>query len=177
MRGEDNVKDGTMSEERQAESGQEVECAPEHERIPSMVAMGGHPLHPMLITFPIAFFIGAFVTDALWWWTRAEFWAYMSFWLLAGGLIGGTLAALSGTADFLLVPQIREHVTSWNHFIWAILAMSMGATNFMLRWDDPLAALVPWGIFTSALTVVALSAAGWLGGNLVFRYLIGTGSH
>jgi uncharacterized membrane protein len=166
-----------MNEERRTEGEGGVECAPESERIPSMVAMHGHPLHPMLITFPIAFFIGALATDALWWWTGSEFWGLMSFWLLAGGLIGGSLAALSGTADFLLVPQIREHVTSWNHFIWAILAMSIGATNFMLRWEDPIAAILPWGVFTSALNVVVLSVAGWLGGNLVFRYLVGTGSH
>lgn len=166
-----------MSERDEAQGESDVQCAPEHERIPSMVAFMGHPIHPMLVHFPLAFFIGTIASDAAYWYTGDVFWAQMSFWLLAGGLAGGTFAALSGTADFLLVRQIREHVTSWNHFISAIMAMSIGASNLMLRWDDPVAAVVPWGIFLSGLNLIALSIASALGGKLVYRYLVGTGTH
>jgi uncharacterized membrane protein len=173
-----------MAQQQQVDRGgkqdvEDAQCPPvatAQERIPSTVALGGHPLHPMLITFPIAFFIGAFASDGAYWWTRDEFWAHMSFWLLVGGVAGGTAAAISGIADFLLVRGIREHVTSWSHFIMAIMAMSMGATNLMLRWWDAVGPLLPWGLFLSALNVGVLSVAGWLGGNLVFRHLIGTGT-
>lgn len=154
-------------------SGQEAMPA---ERIPSIMALHGHPVHPMLITFPIAFFVGTLASDAAYWWTADGFWPQMSFWLLVGGLAGGTLAALSGMADFLLVRGIRQHVTSWNHFIMAIMAMSIAAANLALRWHEPAAALLPWGIFLSALNVAVLFVAGWLGGSLVFRHLIGTGT-
>jgi uncharacterized membrane protein len=152
-----------------------LQTAETHERIRSIIALHGHPLHPMLITFPIALLIGAFVCDVLFWWTADPFWARMAFWMIVGGLAGGSLAALSGIADFMLVPSIREHVASWSHFILAIMAMSIAATNLMLRWNDEAAAILPWGILVSALNVVMLSFAGWLGGNLVFRHLIGTG--
>lgn len=32
-------------------------------RCPSTAAVSGHPIHPMLIPFPIAFLIGALATD------------------------------------------------------------------------------------------------------------------
>jgi uncharacterized membrane protein len=35
----------------------------------------GHPIHPMLIPFPIAFFVSAFVCDAALWWTGNPIWA------------------------------------------------------------------------------------------------------
>jgi uncharacterized membrane protein len=34
-----------------------------HDAIPSTASIGGHPIHPMLIPFPIAFLSGAVVTD------------------------------------------------------------------------------------------------------------------
>jgi uncharacterized membrane protein len=164
-----------MNEEAPDSKSAALQSAESHERIPSIIALHGHPLHPMLITFPIALLIGVLVCDSVFWWTADPFWARMAFWMIVGGLAGGGLAALSGMADFMLVRPIREHVASWSHFILAIMAMSIAATNLMLRWEDEAAAVLPWGIMVSALNVVMLSFAGWLGGNLVFRHLIGTG--
>jgi uncharacterized membrane protein len=164
-----------MNEEAPDAKSAELQAADGQERITSIIALHGHPLHPMLITFPIALLVGALVCDVAFWWTADPFWARMAFWVIVGGLAGGGVAALSGIADFMLVPAIREHVTSWSHFILAIMAMSIAATNLALRWDDEAAAILPWGILVSALNVVMLSFAGWLGGNLVFRHLIGTG--
>ena len=165
----------TRADVPQTADGGADQVAQPKERIPSTIAVHGHPLHPMLITFPIAFLIGVLGCDAAYAWTGDVFWARMAFWLIVGGLVGGGLAALSGMADFMLVREIREHVTSWSHFIVAIMAMSIAAANLALRWDDAAAVIVPWGLFLSALNVIVLSFAGWLGGNLVFRHLIGTG--
>jgi uncharacterized membrane protein len=166
-----------MSEQTQQVSESGVQCAADSERIPSTIALFGHPLHPMLIHFPIAFFLGTVLTDAAFWWTGDVFWPRMSFWLLAAGLAGGAVAALFGMADFMLVPQIRAHITSWNHFIVAILAMSIGAANFVMRWDDAVAGVLPWGIFMSGMNVVVLGIAASLGGHLVYKHLVGTGTH
>lgn len=166
-----------MSEkEQKAAAGEgEGDRATSAERITSIIAVHGHPVHPMLIPFPIAFVIGAFACDLAYWWTADVFWPRMAYWLLAAGLAMGAVAALSGTADFLLVREIRQHVASWSHFILAIMAMAIAAANLALRWADAAGAVLPWGLVLSSLNVIMLGFAGWLGANLVFRHLIGTG--
>jgi uncharacterized membrane protein len=145
--------------------------------IPSKVALMQHPLHPMVVVFPIAFLMAAPVTDALFWWLADDFWARVSFWLLVAGLGMGVLAALLGTADFLLMREVRRHVAGWSHFIVAIMGLSLAATNVQLRWADPVAAALPWGLLVSALTAMVIGVAGWLGGTLTFRHGIGTYVH
>src|SRR3954471_17500016 len=84
---------------------------------PSTAAVGGHPIHPMLIPFPIAFLCGALATDLAFWGTGDSFWARNSFWLLAAGLVTGVLAALFGLIDFLTIPRARSLAAAWVHFI------------------------------------------------------------
>ncbi|MGY4421796.1 putative membrane protein [Bradyrhizobium sp. JR6.1] len=60
-----------------------------------------HPLHPMLVPFPIACFVGTLVTDITYWRTAEMMWADFSAWLLFAGLIMGGLAAIAGLIDFL----------------------------------------------------------------------------
>ncbi len=142
---------------------------------PSYVAVAGHPIHPMLVTFPIAYLSGGLGSDLAYWWTGDPFWARVSLWVIGAGLLMGVLAALAGTLDFLLVREIRSHVTSWSHFLGAVMMLALTAANWWLRVPDPAAALLPWGIFLSAVGAVALGLAGWLGGKLVFEHNVGTG--
>lgn len=141
----------------------------------SSIAIGGHPLHPMLITFPIAFLTGGLACDLAFWWTGDPFWARAAVWIIGTGLGMGSLAALAGTLDFLLIKEIRRHVTSWSHFLTAIMLLALAAANWWLRIDDPAAEVLPWGLFLSVVSAVALSVAGWLGGKLVFEHRIGSG--
>lgn len=145
------------------------------ESTPSYVAVAGHPIHPMLITFPIAYLLAGLASDIGYWWTGDAFWARVSLWALGGGALMGTLAALAGTLDFLLVKGIRRHVTSWSHFLMAVMMLAMAMANWWMRIPDAQAAVMPWGIVLSASTAVALSMAGWLGGKLVFEHNVGTG--
>jgi uncharacterized membrane protein len=141
----------------------------------SQITIFGHPVHPMLVTFPIAFFSAVVATDGAYWWFGDEFWAYMSFWLLVGGVVMGGLAALVGASDFTLVSDIRRHLSSWNHFLAAIVTMALGVVNLLQRLDNPVEAVWPWGIGLSCVTVVVLGAAGWLGGKMVFEHNLGPG--
>lgn len=141
----------------------------------SYVAVAGHPIHPMLITFPVAYLLAALASDVGYWWTSDPFWARLSLWATGGGLLLGLLAALAGMLDFLLVKEIRRHVTSWSHFLMAVMMLAMAAANWWLRVPDAEAGVMPWGIVLSAATALALSVAGWLGGKLVFEHKVGTG--
>lgn len=139
----------------------------------SFVAIAGHPLHPMLVAFPIAYLVGALACDAAYWWTGDVFWAKVSIWVLGAGFVMGGIAALAGTLDFMIVREIRHHVTSWSHFLAAVMMLSLTGANWWLRVGDPAGGVMPWGIYLSAITVLALTVAGWLGGKLVFEHKVG----
>ncbi len=141
----------------------------------SFVAIAGHPLHPMLVAFPIAYVIGALASDAAFWWTGDPFWARVSVWIIGAGLLMGGIAAIAGMLDFLIVKEIRRHVTSWSHFLAAVMMLGITAANWWLRVPDREGGVLPWGIFLSAVSAVALSFAGWLGGRLVFEHKVGIG--
>jgi len=145
--------------------------------IPSRVAFLQHPLHPMAVVFPIAFLVTTFATDAVYWWLGDVFWAQVSFWLVAAGLVTGLGAALLGFTDFLLMKEVRRHVAAWSHFIVAVMALSLAGANLRLRLDDAAAGILPWGITLSAAIVLMVGIAGWLGGTLTFRHGIGTYAH
>lgn len=141
----------------------------------SFMAVAGHPLHPMLVHFPIAYLIGALGSDAAFWLTGDPFWARVSVWIIGIGLLIGILAALVGMLDFLVVSEIRRHVTSWTHFLAAVMMLSLMAANWWPRVADPVEALLPWGIFLSLVSAVSLSVAGLLGGRLVYEHSVGIG--
>jgi|SRR4051812_36344867 uncharacterized membrane protein len=65
----------------------------------------GHPIHPMLIVLPLGLFIAAVVFDALYLWRGAQTFAAVAYWNIAGGVIGGLLAAVFGLVDWLAIPS------------------------------------------------------------------------
>jgi uncharacterized membrane protein len=142
----------------------------------SRVHIAGHAIHPMLVTFPIAFVTATLFADLAFWWTEDAFWAEAAFWSLIGAVVGGLAAAAAGMADFLLVPQIRRHVSSWSHFIAAVMVIAIAFANLLLRWEDPAIPVMPMGIYLSALNLLLLAIAGWLGGKLVFVHNLGPGN-
>lgn len=140
---------------------------------PSRAAVKGHPLHPMLVPFPIAFLVAAFLTDVAYWSSADLFWARASLWLIGAGLAGGVLAALLGLVDFLSIRRAREHAVGWIHFLGNASVVVLALVNLMLRRQDMTAAVVPVGLLLSAVTVALLLVTGWCGGELAYRHRIG----
>lgn len=139
----------------------------------SVLAVSGHPIHPMLVTFPIAFLSAALPADIAFLWLDDPFWARASFWLLAAGTVMGVAAGIAGTVELFLIPGIRRRIAAWNHFVASVLLLAVGATNCLWRLADAEAVVWPWGLALSALTVALVGFAGWLGGHLVFAHQIG----
>ena len=141
---------------------------------PSTAAIGGHPIHPMLVVFPIAFLVGALATDLAFWRTDDQFWALASKWLLAAGVIMGALAAVAGLIEFLTIRRVRSLAAGWVHFLGNAAAILIALWNLLHRLGgDPSAMVVPYGIVLSAIVVALFLVTGWLGGELVFRHRIG----
>jgi uncharacterized membrane protein len=142
--------------------------------VESSATIAGHPLHHMLVVFPIAFLIGAFATDIAFRSTADTFWARASYWLLLSGIVTALVAALPGFVDFLSIDRVRNIWVSWTHMIANLVVVAIAAANVWLRWDDPAAGAQGWGLALSGLTTALLLFSGWLGGELAYRYRIGT---
>jgi uncharacterized membrane protein len=83
----------------------------------STASIAGHPIHPMLIPFPIAFFVGTFACDLVYWQTSNSSWAAATPWLLGAGLVMAPLAAVMGLIDVFGDQQIRQLSTVWWHAV------------------------------------------------------------
>ena len=139
----------------------------------STASVAGHPIHPMLVPFPIAFFVGAFVTDLVFWQTGVAFWSAASFWLLSAGLVMAAPAAVVGLIDVLSELRIRMLQDAWWHAGGNIIAVVIALYNWYLRYTSGEAAVVPIGLLLSLIVVCILLFTGWKGWNLVYRHRVG----
>src|SRR5262245_44852562 len=71
----------------------------------SRAKLFGHPIHPMLIVLPLGLFIAAVIFDALFLWRGNATFATVAYWNIAGGILGGLLAAVFGLLDWLAIPS------------------------------------------------------------------------
>lgn len=141
--------------------------------IPSAAHVSGHPLHPMFVPFPIAYLVGALLSDLTYFATSDPFWARMSLWLIGAGLVMGALAALFGLIDFYSRPAIRAHRIAWHHFIGNAAVLVLALINLVTRNDAFIDGVTPGGIALSLITVGILGYTGWLGGELAYRHHVG----
>ena len=127
----------------------------------------------MLVDFPIAFLTAALLTDLLYWRTGAAQWADFSFWLILGGWLSGLLAVATGLIDFLSSERARNLSTGWLHFLATDLAIFISTFNLIERLPDHQGGVLFAGLVYSAVVAGLLIIASSLGGQLVFRHMIG----
>lgn len=132
----------------------------------------GHPLHPILITLPIGFFVATFVFDLIYWSTHDQAFATGALWLLGAGLIGAALAAVAGLIDFLGDGRIRALSDAWQHAIGNVIMVLIQLFSFYQRYRYGAAAVIPLGLSLSLVTVLIMLFTGWKGGEMVFRHRI-----
>jgi uncharacterized membrane protein len=139
----------------------------------STASIAGHPIHPMLIPFPIAFFIATFVCDLIFWQTANASWATAAIWLLGAGLVMAALAAVAGLIDFLGDAQIRALNDAWWHAGGNIVVVVIELYNWYARYTEGTAAVVPKGLIVSLIVVCILAFTGWKGWAMVYRGRVG----
>lgn len=144
-----------------------------HGRNPrSTATVGGHPLHPMLVPFPIACFAGVFVADIFFAYGAGPGWATASEWLLGFGLLTAALAAAAGLTDFMGDDRIRRMGIALRHMIANVTVVVIEAINLLIRLTNP-DTILSIGIFLSGLAVLVLLYSGWLGGHMVYVHRVG----
>jgi uncharacterized membrane protein len=145
--------------------------------ITSLAAIGGHPLHPMLIHFPVAALIGLVGADAAWLYGGDDFWARAGLWLAGVGALGGWGASLVGLVDLLGVRRVRRLVSAWMHAVMAVMMLSLATLNWLLRLAaEGSAPPQPWGLALTLCTAVFIGLAALLGGRLVYEHAVGVDS-
>lgn len=143
------------------------------ESISSKMSIGGHPIHPMLIHFPVAALIGLIGTDLAYMLTGDYFWARASIWLVGVGVVGGWLSGTVGLLDLLLVAGIRRLITAWCHAILAVMLLSLATLNWLLRINQAEAAIEPWGLYLSLASGALIALTSFFGGQLVYDHAVG----
>lgn len=145
---------------------------PLHGNPQSTARIGGHPIHPMLVPFPIVCFTGALLADVMFVLNGEPGWATASNWLLGFGLGFAALAAVAGFTDFFGNPLIRGHSEAIKHMAANLTLVVLEAANFLLRFGNP--EFIPsTGVYLSGIAVLILLYSGWKGGELVYRHGVG----
>ena len=139
----------------------------------STAKIGGHPLHPMLVPFPIAFFVGVLAADLAFRASSDPFWARGSVMLLIGGLVMAALAAVAGLTDVLGDRMVREVRVVWWHLSGNVVAVLLELWNLILRLGAGAENVGSLGLALSVIVVLILLVTGWLGWEMVYRRHVG----
>ena len=139
----------------------------------STASIAGHPIHPMLIPFPIAFFIGAFVCDIAYWQTTNASWATAAIWLIGAGLVMAALAAVVALIDVVGDTQIRGLNDVWWHAGGNVVVVLIQLYSWFARYTQGAGAVVPKGLILSLIAVCILAFTGWKGWDMVYGGRVG----
>ena len=145
--------------------------------VKSRCSIRGHPIHPLLVNFPIALFITALFFDLVYLWQRDPLWYKLSFYNLIIGYLGALAAVMAGAVDFFLVVPDDARVVR-PAVIHALLGLTLLVPFGLSLWlQYPRGATesssLSLAIALSVLGVVMLSLGAWYGGELVYRHRIG----
>jgi nitrite reductase/ring-hydroxylating ferredoxin subunit/uncharacterized membrane protein len=134
----------------------------------------GHPIHPMLIPFPLAFLVGALAADLGASVLNQSDLSLIAWYLIPAGIVAGLVAAVPGLVDFLATvpPDSSGKKRGLRHMIVNVGALALFGIAWVLR-GGPGVAPEPVIIALEALGALALLIGGWLGGTLAYRNQIG----
>jgi uncharacterized membrane protein len=133
----------------------------------SPASVAKHPIHPMLIVFPLGLWIFSLVSDFVYvigW--GGGVWTDVAFYTMAGGFVGALVAAVPGLIDFLALTDARVKKIGWAHMLINLTVVGSFAVNLWLRTQSAPGATLPRVL--SAIAVVLLGISGWLGGTMVY---------
>ena len=139
----------------------------------------GHPVHPMLIVFPLGLLATAVAFDIVALAQGDASWYHLSFWMIAAGIIGGLLAAVFGLLDWTAIPSgtRAKQIGLLHGGSNVVVVLLFIASWFMRRAGDEIPST--GALVLSFIAVVIALFGGWLGGELVDRLGVGVdrGAH
>jgi uncharacterized membrane protein len=137
----------------------------------SRASINGHPIHPMLVVFPIGLWVFSFVADLLFIVTGNNVWSAVAYYTMGGGILGALVAAIPGMVDLFSITTGRTRVIGLIHMSINLVVVVLFVINFWIRTSAEVAST--GAIWFSGISVALLAISGWLGGELVFRHRVG----
>ena len=139
----------------------------------------GHPIHQMLIVFPLGVLGSSIVFDIAYLITAGGKWAEIAFWMILVGVISGLSAAVFGLIDWLAIPSgTRAKRVGLLHGVGNVVVVLLFVFGWLLRRPAP-ASPPALAVVLSFAGVGLAVVTGWLGGELVNRLGVGVadGAH
>jgi uncharacterized membrane protein len=149
----------------------------------SKARIAGHPIHPMLVAFPLAFYTATVATLLAYIGTREAFWYRFAMVANIAGIVTAVIAALPGAIDLLALPRgSRARAAGLKHAAFNLIATALfGLTAIVLygTWSHRVMvggeyvfdASIPLAL--SVVAWVAMVIAGSLGWTLVQTHHVG----
>jgi uncharacterized membrane protein len=139
----------------------------------SRAKLFGHPIHQMLIVFPLGLLGMATIFDLLAVFAGQESLAAASHPMIAAGIITGLLAAVFGAIDWAAIPAgTRAKTIATYHGLGNVVIVVLFAVAWWLRRDDP-SAVNGLPLILQVIGLLGALVTGWLGGELVDRLGVG----
>jgi uncharacterized membrane protein len=147
--------------------------------VESRAKLLGHPVHPMLIVFPLGLLATAVAFDIVGLVQNDSQWFRISFWMIAAGIIGGLCAAVFGFIDWTGIPTgtRANRIGLYHGGLNVVVVLLFIASWFMRQANGQMPSA---GALTlSFIAVLMALVGGWLGGELVDRLGVGVddGAH
>jgi uncharacterized membrane protein len=134
-----------------------------------------HPIHPMLVVFPIALWTTAVVFDTIGIVSGRGVMRTVAFYNIAAGIIGAVAAAIPGFIDYLTLRGRAARVGTW-HAVLNVSALALFAVSWVLRtrWGAGVVGTDSWiPVLLAYVGLAVVFASGWLGGALVYEHGVG----
>ncbi|CAA9537458.1 MAG: hypothetical protein AVDCRST_MAG91-3515 [uncultured Sphingomonadaceae bacterium] len=145
--------------------------------LPSTAAVAGHPIHPMIIPYPIAFLTSALATDIAARRTGDAFWSRASKILIGAGILSGLAAGAVGAIDYYTIRRAREKTVGKLHAYGNPLALGLAAINLAVRRNKDGEAPAGGTVALTGATAALLGVTGWAGAELSYRHMVGVAGH
>ncbi len=130
----------------------------------------GHPIHPILIVFPLGLLVTSVIFDLLFYFSIVRISTEVGYWMAVSGIIGGLLAAIFGLIDWIAIPsQTRAKNIGLIHGIANVIVVFLFIGSVYARYDNLQHAPGSISIALSVAGTVFGLVGGWLGGELVHR--------
>jgi uncharacterized membrane protein len=145
----------------------------------SKVKLAGHPVHPMLIVFPLGLLSTAVIFDILYLFSNKAQWTEVAYYMIGAGIVGGLFAAVFGWLDWSAIPRrTRAKRLGLYHGVGNVLVLTLFVLSWILRRENPAAPPTDAVVAGIGGLIVGVITA-WMGGELVDRLSVGVdeGAH
>jgi uncharacterized membrane protein len=145
----------------------------------SRAKLFGHPIHQMLVAFPLGVLGMSFFFDLIALFTKNSQLSSAAYYMIAAGVVTGLLAAIFGLIDLLAIPKgTRARRIGTMHGVGNVIVVTLFAGSWLLRRGAP-SDMATLPIVLSGAAVGLAMITAWLGGELVDRLGVGVddGAH